>query len=81
MSKDKPLGRKSYGSIPHLPDSRLGVGDHHCHEGQSVICTERRRDKHDRIIVTEKVDGSNVAIAKWNSRSREGGLFGQYQSV
>ena len=30
----KPLKQKSYGSIPHLLGSRLGVGDHHCHEGQ-----------------------------------------------
>ena len=63
MKNDKPLGRKAYGSIPHLPSSRLGVGDHHCHEGQSRICLEKARDKHDRIIVTEKLDGSNVCVA------------------
>lgn len=60
----KPLGRKAYGSIPHLPGSRLGPGDHHCHIGQDVICTVKARDRHDRIIVTEKLDGGNVAIAK-----------------
>lgn len=60
----KPLGGKSYGSIPHLPGSRLGPGDHHCHEGQARIATEKPRDKHDRIIVTEKLDGSNVAVAR-----------------
>lgn len=60
----KPLGRKAYGSIPHLPGSRLGPGDHHCDPGQERICTERPRDRHDRIIVTEKLDGGNVAIAK-----------------
>ena len=59
----KPLGHKAYGSIPHLPSSRLGPGDYHCHEGQARIATERARDKHDRIIVTEKLDGSNVAVA------------------
>lgn len=59
----KPLGRKAYGSIPHLPGSRLGPGDHHCHEGQQRICCERVRDRHDRVIVTEKLDGGNVAIA------------------
>lgn len=59
----KPLGRKAYGSIPHLPDSRIGPGDHHVHEGQARICTERARDRHDRIIVTEKLDGANVAVA------------------
>lgn len=60
----KPLGRKAYGSIPHLPGSRLGPGDHHIHNGQDAICTTRARDRHDRIIVTEKLDGGNVAIAK-----------------
>lgn len=60
----KPLGRKAYGSIPHLPGSRLGPGDHHCHVGQDAICQFRARDRHDRIIVTEKLDGGNVAIAK-----------------
>ncbi len=60
----KPLGRKAYGSIPHLPGSRLGSGDHKVHTGQDVICTVRVRDKHDRIIVTEKLDGGNVAVAR-----------------
>jgi ATP-dependent RNA circularization protein (DNA/RNA ligase family) len=60
----KPLGHKAYGSIGHLPASRIGPGDHHVHEGQATICTSRARDKHDRVIVTEKLDGSNVAVAK-----------------
>jgi len=60
----KPLGRKNYGSIPHLPCSRMGPADHACHEGQQRIATERARDRHDVIIVTEKVDGSNVGIAR-----------------
>jgi hypothetical protein len=59
----KPLGRKAYGSIPHLPGSRLGPADHHCHPGQEVICMTKARDRHDRIVVTEKLDGSNVAVA------------------
>jgi len=64
----KPLGGKNYGSIPHLPGSRMGPGDHHCHTGQEVICTTRVRDKHDFIIVQEKLDGSNVGIAKINGK-------------
>lgn len=60
----KPLKCKAYGSIPHLPGSRLGEGDHHCHEGQARIATLKTRDKHDYVIVQEKLDGSNVAIAK-----------------
>lgn len=64
----KPLGGKSYGSIPHLPGSRLGPGDHHCEVGQARIATEKKRDKHDTIIVQEKLDGGNVGIAKLNGK-------------
>lgn len=59
----KPLGGRNYGSIPHLPNSRMGPSDHHCHEGQARIATIKTRDKHDLVIVTEKLDGSNVGIA------------------
>lgn len=59
----KPLGIKNYGSIGHLPGSRMGTGDHKCHEGQKLIATEKPRDKHDLIIVQEKLDGSNVGVA------------------
>lgn len=60
----KPLGRKNYGSIGYLPCSRIGPGDHAVHEGQQRIATEKARDRHDVIIVTEKLDGSNVGIAR-----------------
>lgn len=60
----KPIGIKNYGSIGHLHGSRRGPADHGVHEGQSRICTEKARDRHDRIIVTEKLDGSNVGIAR-----------------
>jgi hypothetical protein len=66
MRNAKPLGQKSYGSIPHLPGSRLGPGDYCISEGQAKIATEKPRDKHDIIIVQEKLDGSNVAVAKVN---------------
>lgn len=59
----KPLGIKNYGSIGHLPNSRMGPADHHVHEGQAVICTQAMRDCHDCISVTEKLDGSNVGVA------------------
>jgi hypothetical protein len=62
----KLLGYKAYGSIPHLPGSRLGEGDHHCHEGQARIATEKVRDKHDIVIVQEKLDGSCCSVAKIN---------------
>jgi hypothetical protein len=60
----KPLGIKAYGSICHLPGSRLGAGDHKLNDGQTRILTERSRDKHDVVIVQEKLDGSNVAVAR-----------------
>jgi len=60
----KPIGRKNYGSIPHLPGSRIGPGDHHCHEGQDRIACLKIRDKHDEVLVQEKVDGANVGIAR-----------------
>lgn len=63
-SLNKPLGFKAYGSIGHLPQSRMGPGDHSLNIGQAKICTTKARDKHDRIIVQEKVDGSNVSVAR-----------------
>lgn len=60
----KPLGIKNYGSIPHLPNSRMGPGDHSCHEGQARIATQQARDRHDVIVIQEKLDGSNVGVAK-----------------
>lgn len=63
IMNDKPLGGKVYGKIPHLPGSRLGTGDHHCSPGQAVIATEKARDRHDVVIVQEKLDGSCVAAA------------------
>lgn len=58
----KPLGGKAYGSIGHLPLSRLGPGDWHIHEGQARICCEKPR-KGDRIIVEEKLDGACMSVA------------------
>lgn len=64
----KPLGGKNYGSIPHLPGSRMGPADHACHVGQERICTIEVRDKHDLIVVQEKLDGSNVGIANVDNK-------------
>lgn len=61
---EKPLNQKAYGSIPHLPGSRRGPGDKGLSESQARICTEKARDKHDLIIVQEKLDGSCVSVAK-----------------
>lgn len=59
---EKPLKAKAYGSIGHLPNSRMGPADHHVHEGQALICTVKPR-KGDRIIVSEKLDGSCMSVA------------------
>lgn len=64
----KPLGCKSYGSIPHLIGSRVGPSDHHAEKGQCAIATEKPRDKHDFVIVQEKLDGGNVGVCKVNSK-------------
>ncbi len=60
----KPLGHRAYGSIPHLPGSRRGPADKGLSEQQARILTHQARDKHDHIVVQEKLDGSNVAVAK-----------------
>lgn len=64
----KPLGRKAYGSIPHLPNSKLGPRDYHIHQGQADILTKKTRDKHDLVIIQEKLDGSCCAIANVDGR-------------
>lgn len=67
----KPLGIKNYGSIGHLLNSRMGSGDHHVHEGQARIATKSTKDQSGKVrevIVQEKLDGSNVGIARLNGR-------------
>jgi hypothetical protein len=59
----KPLGCRAYGSIGHLPGSRLGPGDHHVPEGQADICCRKCRQG-DLVVVEEKLDGSCCAVAK-----------------
>lgn len=41
---------------------------HRCTPGQEVIATEKTRDRWDLIIVQEKLDGSNVGVAKVNDQ-------------
>lgn len=60
--RERPLGIKNYGSIGHLPGSRMGEGDRKCPDGQAKIATVKTRDKHDLVIVQEKLDGGNVGI-------------------
>ena len=64
MASAKPLGGRSYGSIPHLPGSRRGPGDYGLSDEQARMLTDRAKDRRDRVIVQEKLDGSNVAAAR-----------------
>lgn len=64
---EKPLGINNYGHIPHLPNSRLGSGDHHIEQGQAQIATIKTRDFKDLVIVQEKLDGANVGVVKLNN--------------
>lgn len=68
IMKTKVIGKKNYGSIPHLHNSKLGEGDYYIGEGQERILTIKERDKHDNILVFEKYDGSNVGIAKFENK-------------
>lgn len=63
LGSTKPLGRRAYGSIGHLPGSRLGPGDHHVPQGQADICCKQARSG-DLIVVEEKLDGSCCAVAR-----------------
>jgi ATP-dependent RNA circularization protein (DNA/RNA ligase family) len=59
--------KKTYNSIPHLSLSRLGPGDHFITKNSEKILTKQIRDYNDLIIVTEKLDGSNMAILRKNN--------------
>lgn len=60
---------KSYGSIPHLSTSKMGQqADKRIEMGQEKILTSKARDWHDLIIVSEKIDGSNVGITNKDGR-------------
>ncbi len=63
----KPLNHKCYGSIAHLPGSRVGLTDHYVTEGQARIATVKPRDSHDVVIIQEKLDGACVGVAKINN--------------
>ncbi|NCB02195.1 MAG: hypothetical protein EOM67_08525 [Spirochaetia bacterium] len=53
----------NYGSIPHLSTSKLTQqADKKIEWGQEDILTKKARDWRDLVIVTEKIDGSNVGI-------------------
>ena len=56
---------KNYGSIPHLSASKMSQqADKKITCGQELILTSKPRDWKDLIVLTEKIDGSNVGVAK-----------------
>lgn len=70
MITEKIIDR-NYGSIPHLSSSKMSQqADKKISIGQENILTKKPRDWKDLVIVTEKIDGSNVGIIK-----TEKGLF------
>lgn len=68
MKPEKLLPGRNYGSVPHLLGSKLGEHDNYLHEGQDAIIRRGGRDRHDRLYVTVKLDGTNVGILKKDGR-------------
>lgn len=59
----------SYGSIPHLSTSKLNQqADKKVDIASEGYLTKKKRNKNGIIIVTEKVDGSNVGIYKKDNK-------------
>lgn len=67
MENQTKIIDRNYGSIPHLSTSKMSQqADKKIGEGQERILTEKARDWKDLIIVTEKIDGSNVGVVRKN---------------
>lgn len=65
----KAITGKAYGSIPHLPGSKFGNReDKGCAGGAASMLTTKRRGPQDWVTVTEKLDGSCVAVINDNYR-------------
>jgi hypothetical protein len=63
--KTRKIIPANYGSIPHLSTSKLTQqADKKIEMGQELILTKKTRDWKDLVIVTEKLDGSNVGIIR-----------------
>jgi hypothetical protein len=46
----------------------MGPGDHAVPQGMADIATLKTRDRHDRVWVTEKLDGSNVGVVRMDGK-------------
>lgn len=84
MDGRRPLGGKTYGRIPHLPGSRLGLGERHVSWAQARRMTTRPHPG-DSVWVQEKLDGTNVAVARLGDElaalTRAGYLAGDSRRV
>lgn len=58
----RPKGARGYGSIGHLPGSKLGPSDSTIGVKAAALLIEKTRDRHDVVYVQEKVDGSNSGV-------------------
>jgi len=69
MPTTKIIAGKAYGSIPHLPGSKFGNRyDKGCSASMAELFTTHKRSPQDWITVTEKLDGSSVAVVNVNNR-------------
>jgi len=59
-----PLLVKNYSSIQHLSGSKMDKTDNLLSHFRQKIATLSVRDDKDRVIVQEKIDGSNVGVVK-----------------
>lgn len=60
----KILPYKTYFKIGHLLKSRLGPSDKHVDQGTNDNLTKELPNQQSCVIVQEKLDGSNVSVAK-----------------
>lgn len=83
LPASRPLGRKAYFKIPHLPGSRTGASDRTAPPDLAERCTRQARPG-ELVLVQEKLDGSCVAVARVAGRvlplGREGTLAAESQN-
>lgn len=65
---EKILKYKTYDSIGHLHESRLGPKDHHIDERSNSNFVSVLPNQQSLVIVQEKLDGTNVTIANVDNK-------------
>jgi RNA ligase len=80
---ERPLGRKAYFKIAHLPGSRTGASDRTAPRELAERCLRAPRPG-EQVLVQEKLDGSCVAVARVGGEvvalGREGTLAARSQN-